>query len=90
MAHALVMRVDLPAQEDAEEAVRMLNDIVIPAAKAQPGFQRGIWMRDGQNGLGIVVFDTADQADAAGETLKPPPGGPTLLSSTTYEVGAEA
>jgi hypothetical protein len=90
MAHAVVLQVklqDLPQ----EEADQMLKEVVIPNAKAQSGFQSGIWMRTSDNdGLGVVVFDTEKNADAAQSALKPPPGGPELVSSTLYEVGAEA
>ena len=69
----------------------MLKEQVIPGAKAQSGFQKGIWMRTAENkGMGIVVFDTAENAEAAAPVLKPPPGGPVLVSSTVYEVAAEA
>jgi hypothetical protein len=90
MSHAVVLQVKL-AEGSAEEAERMLKELVIPNAKAQSGFQKGIWMRSADNsGLGVVVFDTAENAEAALSALKPPPGGPVLISSTVYEVGAEA
>jgi len=69
----------------------MLKELVVPTAKAQSGFQNGIWMRSSDHsGMGVVVFDTAEHADAAVSALKPPPGGPELMSSTVYEVGAQA
>ncbi len=69
----------------------MLKEMVIPTAKAQAGFQSGIWMRSSDNsGIGVVVFDTEEHAEAAMSALKPPPGGPELMSSTVYEVGATA
>ena len=90
MAHAVVVQVLLPEGGEPEEGIRMLNEQVIPNAKAQAGFQRGIWMSEGVNGMGIIVFDTAENAATAQEALKPPPGGPQLVSSTVYLVGAEA
>lgn len=90
MSHAVVLQVKLP-EGSAEDGDRMLKEQVIPNAKAQPGFQKGIWMRSTDSqGLGIVVFDTAENAEAAVSVLKPPAGGPVLVSSTVYEVGAEA
>jgi hypothetical protein len=90
MSHAVVLQVKL-LEEDAEEGERMLKELVVPNAKAQSGFEKGIWMRSAENkGLGVVVFDTAENAEAAMSALKPPPGGPELISSTVYEVGAEA
>jgi hypothetical protein len=41
--------------------------------------------------MGVIVFDTAENAAAAQEVLKPPAGaGPELISSELYEVGARA
>jgi hypothetical protein len=90
MSFAVVMQVKLPEGGDAEEGLRMLQEQVVPHAKAQAGFQKGTWMNEGGNGIGVVIFDTEEHAEAAKDALKPPPGGPALLSSTVYEVGAEA
>jgi hypothetical protein len=90
MSHAVVLQVKL-LEENFEEAERMLKEMVVPNAKAQSGFQKGIWMRSADHsGLGVVVFDSAENAEAAVSALKPPPGGPELISSTVYEVGAQA
>jgi hypothetical protein len=90
MMHAMVMQVKLPRGDDEAEA-RMLKEQVIPQAKTQAGFQKGMWMRsDEGTGMGIVVFDNEDNAQAAMAALKPPAGGPVLISSTVYEIGAEA
>lgn len=87
--HAVVMQVKFAEDTDPDAQMRMLNDLVVPHAKSQPGFQRGTWMHEGtQMGLGVVVFDTAEAAAAAKEVLKPPPGGPELVSSEVFEVGA--
>ena len=91
MPHAVVLQVKLLQDESPEEAERMLKELVVPTAKAQSGFQSGIWMRSSDNsGMGVVVFETAEQAEAAMSALKPPPGGPELMSSTVYEIGAQA
>jgi hypothetical protein len=90
VAHAVVLQVKLADGGESEDGRKMLVDLVVPNAKAQPGFQHGIWMNDGGNGMGVVVFDTADNARAALDKLKPPPGGPELVSAAVYEVGAEA
>lgn len=90
MSYAVIMQVKLPGLDD-EAADRMLNEQVIPHAKTQAGFHKGIWMRsDDGTGMGIVVFDSEDNAQAAASALKPPPGGPVLISSTVFQVGAEA
>lgn len=89
MAHAVVVQVNL-SDGGSDEGQQLLEEVVVPNAKSQPGFKRGIWMRNGNEGRGVVVFETEDQARAAVDQLKPPPGGPTLVSSEVYEVGAEA
>lgn len=90
MAHAVVMRVKLPNSAEPGEGLRMLREQVVPHAKSQPGFQSGKWMNAGGNGLGVVVFDSEQNAEAAKDLLKPPPGGPELVSVDVYEVGVEA
>jgi hypothetical protein len=90
MSHAVVLQVKL-ADGSREEAEQMLKELVVPTAKAQAGFQKGMWMRSDENlGFGVVVFDTAQNAQAAVSALTPPPGGPELISSTVCEIGAEA
>jgi hypothetical protein len=91
MSHAVVINVNLPAQGTPEEGLKMLNEIVIPQARAQEGFQSGTWMNDHGNGMGVVLFDTEEHANAAQKNLKPPVGTPTtFVSSSVYEVGAQA
>jgi hypothetical protein len=89
---AVVMQVKLPEGVSPEDDLAMLNDFVIPLAKAQVGFKNGTWARDGKGrGMGVIVFDTAENAKAAQDALKPPAGaGPELISSDLYEVGAQA
>ena len=52
-----------------EEVDRHLREDVVPWATRQTGFVSGQWLRrvDGQQGLGLVVFDTEDQANAAAD-----------------------
>ena len=90
MAYAVVLQVKLPEEGRSEEGRRLLEEVVVPNAKSQPGFQRGAWMNNGADGMGVVVFDTEGNANAALEQLKPPPEGPTLVSSHVYEVNVEA
>jgi len=86
-----LINVNLPAQGTPEEGLKMLNEIVIPQARAQEGFQSGTWMNDHGNGMGVVVFDTEEHANAAQKNLRPPAGTPTtFVSSSVYEVVAQA
>ena len=89
MAHAIVMQVNLVG--DSEEGMKMLDEVVIPLAKAQPGFQRGTWMnQESTIGTGVIVFDTEEHAAAAVGPLQPPPGGPTVINCAVYEIAREA
>ena len=89
MAHAVVMQVNLVG--DAEEGMKMLDEVVIPLAKAQPGFQRGTWMHnEAGTGTGVMVFDTEDHASAAMNALQPPPGGPTVINCAVFQIAREA
>jgi hypothetical protein len=38
----------------------------------------------------LVVFDSETNVQAAASALKPLPGGPVLISSAVFQVGAEA
>ena len=88
MAHAVVMQVNLVG--DAVEGMKMLDEIVIPAAKAQPGFQRGSWMHSkSMTGTAVIVFDNEDHATAAMNALQPPPGGPTVINCAVFEIARE-
>jgi hypothetical protein len=91
VAHAVVMQVTLTG--DRDEGMKMLDEMVIPQAKAQPGFQRGAWMHteqsDAMTGTGVVVFDTQEHASAAMEALQPPPGGPTVINCAVFEIARE-
>lgn len=89
VAHAVVMQVNLVG--DAVEGMKILDEVVIPGAKALTGFQRGTWMHtsDAKTGTGVIVFDTAEHASAAMEALQPPPGGPTIIHCAVFEVARE-
>ncbi len=88
MSHAVVLQVTLTG--DAEEGMKLLDELVIPLAKSQPGFERGMWMHsEAMTGTGVIVFDTSEHASAALETLKPPPGGPALLNSAVFNIARE-
>jgi len=88
MAYAVVMQVNLVG--DPEEGMRMLDEVVVPQAKAQPGFQRGTWMHNASmTGTGVIVFDTEEHASAAMQALQPPPGGPTVINCAVFEVARD-
>lgn len=75
---------------DADEGMKMLDEVVIPGAKALAGFQRGAWMHSAAMiGTGVIVFDSEEHASAAMEALKPPPGGPTVINCAVFEIARE-
>jgi len=86
MAHAVVIQVKIDPDSDREHRHSILNDFVVPEAKALPGFEQGIWMNDGGGtGTCVVLFDTEDHASAAIVALTGP-GGPPIISSGVHEV----
>lgn len=90
MAHAVVIRVEIDPNADREHRHAILNDFVIPEAKALPGFQKGTWMNDGAGtGTCVVVFDTEDNARSAVTPLTPD-RGPHVIGSAVQEVEVEA
>jgi hypothetical protein len=90
MTHAVVIQVKLDPDGGREHRHSILNDIVIPEAKALPGYQRGTWMNDrAGTGTCVVAFDTEEHARAAVGPLMPA-AGPPVITSGVYEVEIEA
>ena len=67
--NAVVIRV---AINDLDAAVRNLRENIVPMVSGLPGFVGGYWTRsdDGQNGLALVVFESADAAAAMVDGLR--------------------
>ncbi len=86
MAYAAVIQVKIDPNSDREHRQSILNDYVIPEARALPGFEKGMWMNDG-NGTGtcIALFDTEEHATAAIVPLTPA-GGPPVIRRDVHEV----
>jgi hypothetical protein len=90
VAHAVVIQVEIDPNSDIVHRHAILNDFVIPEAKALPGFQKGTWMNNGAGtGTCVVVFDTEHNAKFAVIPLTPV-GGPAVISSGVHEVEVEA
>ncbi len=90
MSHAVVIRVKINPDSDREHRHSILDDFILPEARALPGFEKGIWMNDGAGiGTCVVVFDTELHAKNAIHPLAPA-GGPPIITSGVHEVEAEA
>jgi hypothetical protein len=64
--HTIVVRMSIDPVR-ADEAARHLREDVVGWARRQPGFVHGQWLRsdDGREGMGVVVFASADDAATA-------------------------
>ncbi len=69
--HALVTRVTIHKPDDTRE---MLNTQVVPQVSGAPGFKTGYWTWQtdggGVNGLAMMIFDSEENARAAGDRLR--------------------
>jgi hypothetical protein len=84
---AVMLRVKLPEGETIEQGREQLDTIVIPGLKQAPGFVSALFLSPptGSEGLGIVVFNTLEDANTAKENFRPPPGV-TPISVEVHEV----
>jgi hypothetical protein len=84
--------------ERADEAVRVIKEMVIPAAEAIPGFKGGLWLLDraGGRGIAVTLFDTQESLSASADAATKIRGegvakiGADIVSVETYEVAAAA
>jgi hypothetical protein len=64
--HAVVVKVTISDQEAAESHLR---EQVVPGVSQAPGFVAGYWTRKDGAGLGMVVFESEDAAQAMSERV---------------------
>jgi hypothetical protein len=68
--HAVVVRVTI---HNADRTREVLNSQVVPQVSGAPGFKAGYWTWStgggGLNGLSMIVFDSEEEARAAGERI---------------------
>ena len=68
--HALVVRVTIHNLDRTRE---VLNSQVVPGVSGAPGFKTGYWTWStgggGQNGLSMIIFDSEENARAAGDRI---------------------
>jgi hypothetical protein len=93
--HGVIIDVKVdPGRE--EEARSMTREMIVPKARAHPGFVAGYWLRalDGDVIRSVHLYESEDNARTAAEAIRaqgPPPGAPVALHSiSTYEVLAQA
>jgi hypothetical protein len=86
--------VDTVRIDNLDEARKGLHSGLIPFVTQLDGFIRGTWAADPDTGRGIgtIVFDTLQHAEAAHELMKAgtPPQGITPEGIVIYEIQGEA
>jgi hypothetical protein len=86
--HAVVVEVTI---NDADAATSFLNDELVPRVSQAPGFVAGYWVRLGNTGRSVVVFESEDVANTALENIQQRPGDfVTVNSAEVGEVVASA
>jgi hypothetical protein len=92
--YALVVRVTIHNEDRTRE---VLNSQVVPQVSGAPGFEKGYWTwstSGGLNGLSMIIFDSEENARAAGERIKAvaesAPDDVTLDGTEVREVVASA
>lgn len=92
--HAIVTNVEIELGR-SDEATAMLNEMVVPQAKASEGFIEGYWIRSADHAVGMSVeffaSHAAAEAAVALRSAGPPPGTPvTVISVRLMDVVATA
>jgi hypothetical protein len=64
--HAVIVMVTV---NDSEAATSHLREEVVPGVKQAPGLVAGYWTREGDSGIGMVVFESEDAAKAMSERV---------------------
>ena len=79
--HAVVVTVTISDHEVAEGHLR---EHVVPGVSQAPGFVAGYWTRKDDSGVGMVIFESEDAAQAMSERV--PSMVPDVVSLDTVEV----
>ena len=64
--HAVVVKVTI---SDHEVATSHLREQVVPGVSQAPGFVAGYWTRKDDSGLGVVIFESEEAAEAMSERV---------------------
>jgi hypothetical protein len=79
--HAVVVTVTISDHEVAEGHLR---ENVVPGVSQAPGFVAGYWTRKDDSGVGMVIFESEDAAQAMSERV--PSMVPDVVTLDTVEV----
>jgi hypothetical protein len=79
--HAVVVTVTISDHEVAEGHLR---EHVVPGVSQAPGFVAGYWTRKDDSGVGMVIFESEDTAQAMSERV--PSMVPDVVTLDTVEV----
>lgn len=86
--YAVVVRVTI---DEEGAAIAALRETVVPQVSQAPGFVAGYWTRKNNTGLSMIVFESEDAAQAAGERIPGTvPEGVKLNDVEVREVVAHA
>jgi len=93
--HAVLIEVDTSGQPDPAVGLKTLREEIVPGTSQAPGFQAGYWLRplEDAKGTSLVLFDTAENAEAASQALgvgSSPMPGVTVVRKEVREVAASA
>lgn len=93
--HAVLIEVDTSGQPDREAGLQFLREQIVPRVAQAPGFQAGYWLRplEDAKGTSVVLFDTAENAEAASSDLgvgSEAGPGVTVVRREIREVAASA
>jgi hypothetical protein len=93
MTFAAVTYVNLEGR-DTTQALRLLNETLVPRVKGMPGFLSARFLRspDGKTGIGSVICDSSGHAQQCLDTMSAerPAEAPPVTSAAIYEVVLEA
>lgn len=88
--HAVLVKVRIKSGRH-DEAMRLLQANVVPDVKGAPGLVRGTWFGDTETGHGLMVFQSADQAQQMAGMVSAGDDDPVEIQDVkVYEVNAEA
>jgi hypothetical protein len=88
--HGLIINVTL---NDPDEATKLLREQVVPMTKESPGFVTGYWLREGNSGMAMIIFESEDAANAMMDQMRsqgPPSDAVTLDNVEVRQVEAHA